>query len=234
MQALSPRIRDLPESERPLERLELHGAGPLATVELLAILVGSGGRGRSALAVAHDVLASSGSLKDLGRMEPGELARLPGVGRSRAARMMAALELGRRALAASEPGAVVESPADAAALLLPHFQGRDREHFGVLILDARNRLVARRTVAIGSLNASLVHPREVFRPAIVLRAARLVLFHNHPSGDPTPSPEDVALTRRLVDLGRTMGIEVLDHVVLGDGRFQSLRDGGAGPIPFGG
>lgn len=224
--ALTTRISDLPDAERPRERLLDLGAECLASVELLAVLIGSGSRGRSALMVAHELLARAGTVASIAAMDPLELADLPGVGRTRACRIMAALETGKRAMLPAEPRRRIESPEDAAAYLMPLYRSHDREHFGILMLDARNGILARRTIAIGSLNQSIVHPREVFRPAVVARAARVVVFHNHPSGDPTPSPEDLALTRRLVEAGRTMGIDLIDHLVLGDARFQSVRSTG--------
>ena len=225
-------IQSLPAAERPRERLLAQGPDGLSTVELLAILIGSGHRSRSALVIAHELFSETPSLGTLVRLEPLELARRTGIGPSRAARIMAGLTLGRRSLLPSEPRDRVHTPEDAAELLLPHYQHQSREHFGVLLLDSRHGVIARQTVTIGSLDRSLVHPREVFRPAIVHRAARIVLFHNHPSGDPSPSPEDLALTRRLVEVGQTLGIEVLDHIVLGDGIFESLRESRTGTAGF--
>lgn len=225
MDQATMRIVDMPERERPRERLLDAGAETLSTGELLAILVGSGSGGRSALHVGNDVLMEVGSLPAMARLAPAELARCRGIGAARAARILAALELGRRSLLPDKPRPKVQGPGEIAALLAPFVQARDREHFGSLLLDSRNAVIGRSTVAIGSLNASLVHPRELFRPAIVQRAARIVLWHNHPSGDPSPSPEDLTLTRRLESAGRTLGIPVMDHVILGEGTFHSMREG---------
>ncbi len=215
-------IQALPEDERPRERLARHGASALSNRELLALLLGTGARGRCALEVA-DALGSAGLRELFGRSHQ-DLAREPGVGSAKAARVLAALELGARA--ASEPRTAVpefRSPEDSARWLLPRYGARPVETFGLLALDVRHRLRREAVISVGCLTSSLVHPREVFQEAVLARAAGIVLFHNHPSGDPEPSAEDVSLTRRLVSAGELMGIDVLDHVILGAGRFSSLK-----------
>jgi DNA repair protein RadC len=221
----SARVCDLPAPERPRERLLAGGAGSLSERELLALLIGSGARGRSALALAEDLLRDG--LYALAQREPLELARERGLGPARAACVAAALELGSRLAAAPRPEApVFRSPAETAAFLLPRHSRRPVEVFGVLALDVRHRLRREVIVSTGCLTSSLVHPREVFQHAVLARAAGLVLFHNHPSGDPEPSADDVALTRRLAAAGTLMGIEVLDHLVLGAARWVSLKERG--------
>jgi DNA repair protein RadC len=220
------RLASLPRDERPRERLARHGASSLASRELLAALLGTGARGLSALELADTLLCSG--LHHLASRSLRELETVRGLGRAKATRLLAGLELGARLASGdgAEPVAL-QSPSDAARYLLPRYSSRPVETFGLLALDARHRLRCEAVVSVGSLTASLVHPREVFQEAVVSRAAALVLFHNHPSGDPEPSSEDLALTRRLAAAGSLMGIEVLDHVVLGAGRYVSLKERGA-------
>jgi DNA repair protein RadC len=223
--AYSPRrVRDLPLEERPRERLARLGPEALSTRELLALLVGCGTRRASALDLAEGLLGSG--LRGLRAASLGELRR-HGLGTARAARLVAALELGSRLVAEGRGEApCFRTPEDAGRYLLPRYAARPVETFGLLALDVRHRLRREAVVSVGCLTSSLVHPREVFQEAVVARAAALVLFHNHPSGDPEPSAEDLALTRRLAAAGTLMGIEVLDHVVLGAGRFVSLKQRG--------
>jgi DNA repair protein RadC len=218
-------LQDLPLDERPRERLASLGAGALSSRELLAALLGTGARGLSALDLAGELLGPG--LHTLAARSLPELEQVRGLGRAKAARVLAALELGGRL--ASDGGSVapsLQSPGEAARYLLPRYSARPVETFGLLALDARHRLRREAVVSVGCLTASLVHPREVFQEAVVSRAAALVLFHNHPSGDPEPSAEDLALTRRLAAAGSLMGIEVLDHLVLGAGRYVSLKERG--------
>jgi DNA repair protein RadC len=216
---------ELPQAERPRERLARSGAAALSSRELLAAVLGTGARGASALDLADGLLGRG--LHGLASRSLQDLERERGLGRAKAARVLAALELGARL--ASEGAAAstsLESPAEAARYLLPRYAARAVETFGLLALDVRHRLRREAVVSVGCLTASLVHPREVFQEAVVSRAAALVLFHNHPSGDPEPSAEDLALTRRLSAAGSLMGIEVLDHLVLGAGRYVSLKERG--------
>jgi len=218
-------LDELPPEERPRERLARHGASALSSRELLAVLLGTGARGRSALVVADELL--SAGLRSLAARSLAELEGARGLGRAKASRLLAALEIGARL--ASDPGETApafHAPADAGRYLLPRYATRPVETFGLLALDVRHRLRREAVISVGCLTASLVHPREVFQEAVVSRAAALVLFHNHPSGDPEPSAEDLALTRRLAAAGTLMGIEVLDHLVLGAGRFVSLKERG--------
>jgi DNA repair protein RadC len=225
-QAFAPRrVCDLPEDERPRERLARHGAAALSNRELLALLVGTGSRRASALDVAEGLLTSG--LRGLAERSLHDLEGERDVGRAKATRVLAALELGARLVSEGRADApVFRTPEDAARYLLPRYGARPVETFGLLALDVRHRLKKESVISVGCLTASLVHPREVFKEAIVCRAAALVLFHNHPSGDPEPSPEDVALTQRLASAGALMGIQVVDHVVLGAGRFASFKQRG--------
>jgi DNA repair protein RadC len=222
---LPRRVCDLPPEERPRERLARHGAGALSNRELLALVVSTGARRSSALAVAEDLLQTG--LRGLAGRSLPELERERGLGRAKATRVLAALELGARLASEGRTASPSFRTAEAAArYLLPRYGVRPVETFGLLVLDVRQRLKREVVVSVGCLTSSLVHPREVFQEAVASRAAALVLFHNHPSGDPEPSGEDVSLTRRLVSAGTLMGIEVLDHLILGAGRFVSLKQRG--------
>jgi DNA repair protein RadC len=217
-------MRDVSTGDRPREKLERSGAEALGDNELLALLIGHGTAEADALNVANAVLAASRGVHGLTRMDRDDLTRLAGVGGAVAARILAGVELGRRTLTvppARRPRFL--SPREAAIFLLPQYGAHPVERFGVLLLDARHRWLRTRLLSSGSRDASLVHPREVFREAAIAGASALVAFHNHPSGDPTPSAEDVALTRRLVRAGEVMGIDVIDHLVLADTRFCSLK-----------
>ena len=220
-------IRDQPRQERPRERLYWNGPEALADAELLALQLGSGTAGRSASDVAREMLATYGSLAEVAAREVTELARVMGVGPAKAARLVAASELGRR-LRARTPGVrvVLSAPADVYAAFGPLMEDLPREVFRVALLDAQNGLLRDRVVSEGTLSASLVHPREVFKPALLEPAASVILLHNHPSGDPTPSREDIRLTRQLVECARLLDLRVHDHLVIGRGRYVSLAERG--------
>ena len=213
--------------DRPREKLERLGPAGLGDNELLAVVLGSGSRGRNALDLANDVIDRAGGMHGLTRVTVGDLRRVAGVGRARAAQVLAAIELGRRTLArggVERPN--LRSPAQLAAHLLPQYGAGAVEQFGIVMLDSKSRLLQIRIVATGTIDAAVVHPREVFREAAAASAAAIVLFHNHPSGDPTPSPDDLDLTRRMINAGTVMGIDVVDHIILGDRRYFSLLEAG--------
>jgi len=218
-------MKELSPDDRPREKLLCHGAAALGDNELVALVIGNGSRRGSALAVANDVLAAHGGLHGLTRCTCDDLVRVVGIGRARAAQVVAAVELGRRTLARGPSARVrIGGPQDAAAFLMPRFGGRGVEQLGIVLLDTKHRVLRTAVLAIGTLNSSAVQPREVFREAAIGGAAAIVVFHNHPSGDPTPSPDDRELTRRLVAAGRLMGIDVIDHLVLGDTRYWSFKE----------
>ena len=224
-----PMIRDLPVDERPRERLVHAGEGALSMAELLAIILGTGVGGESALALATRLISRYGGLPGLARASFTELRAEKGLGPAKTAQLKAALELGRRMLLiAPEDRFVVRSPADVAQLLMAEMSHLEQEHFRVLYLDTRNRLLGSETVYVGSLNASHIRVSEVFREAVKRNCASIIVAHNHPSGDPTPSPEDVEVTRQLVAAGNLLDIEVLDHLIIGQQRFVSLRERGLG------
>jgi len=220
-------VSRFPAGDRPRERLVWKGPTALADAELLALQLGSGTRGQSAVALAHALLAAYGSLAEVAACEVNELARLRGVGPAKAARLVAAFELTRR-LRARIPGARTQlsAPAQVYEAFAPLMEDLKREVFRVALLDAQNGLLRDIVVSEGTLSASLVHPREVFKPAILESAASVILLHNHPSGDPTPSREDVRLTRQLVECARLLDLRVHDHVIVGRGRFISLAERG--------
>lgn len=223
-------IRDAPgerPDDRPRERLARLGVRALSDREVLALVLRTGARGADAAALAERLLARGGGLERVAGASLGELSRMRGLGPAKAAALVASFDLGRRL--AERPlrfGARIGGPGDVERHFLPRLGGRDRESFHTLLLDGRHRLIAEEEVSVGTLTASLVHPREVFRAAIGARAAALVLVHNHPSGDPAPSAEDHAVTGRLADAGRLLGITVVDHVIVARGGHYSFREAG--------
>ena len=220
-----PGLQTLQPEDRPREKLARLGAAGLSDHELVAVVLSVGTRRAGALALAAAVLATTGGLRGLARAGPAQLSHVSGLGPARAARLLAALELGRRALLrASDDRPQFAMPADVARWLLPQYGARPVEQFGVVLLDTKNRLLKVSIVSVGSLDATVVLPRDVFREAALKGAAALVLFHNHPSGDPTPSGDDIAITKRLEAAGQVMGIAVLDHVVLGDAGYFSFKE----------
>jgi DNA repair protein RadC len=218
-------MKDVAPHDRPREKLERLGASALGDNELLALVLGSGSRGVDALGLANHLIERSGGLHALPRAGVGDLRKVPGVGRARAAQVLAAVELGRRTLmrALKERPRFI-SPQDLALYLLPQYGSGTVERFGVVMLDTKHRLIRLKIVAVGSLDTTIVHPREVFREAASASAAAIVLFHNHPSGDPTPSHDDFELTARMAAAGEIMGIDVIDHMILADQRYYSVRE----------
>jgi DNA repair protein RadC len=211
--------------DRPREKLARLGADALGDQELLALVVGPGAPGRSALALATAVLARTGGLRGVARARLDELRQVPALGLARAARIVAAVELGRRSLTqVDEERPLFKAPHDLALFLLPRFGARPVEHFGVVLLDARHRWLGTKVLGVGTLDASLVHPRDVFREATLGGAAAIALFHNHPSGDPSPTRADGSVTERMAAAGRLMGIDVIDHVILADTGYYSYRE----------
>jgi DNA repair protein RadC len=215
----------MPEDD-PLVRLERGGPGSLALRELVALVLGAQTPRRRALEAAEDLLGAFSTLGALGRVGYQDLARVAGT--TRAAAVAAAIELGRRVAAAPvEQRAAIRSAGDVFALLGPVMRHLDCEHFRVVLLDRRHQVVRVAPVAVGGLDSAPIHPREVFKDAIRHSAAAVILVHNHPSGSPEPSGDDLRITARLQEAGRIVGIEVLDHLIIGDGRFVSLRERGA-------
>ena len=213
--------------DRPREKLQRLGASALGDNELMAIVLGHGRANASALDLANTLLAGIGGADRLARACVDDLTKIDGIGPARAAQILAAVELGRRTLTHGGRQRVqITSPQTVADLLLPQYGSRPVEQFGVVLLDTKHRVLRTTIVSIGTLDASIVHPREIFREATAAGAAAIVLFHNHPSGDPEPSKDDVDLTRRMVAAGMLMGIDVIDHVILAEVRYCSLREKG--------
>ncbi|MCP3773992.1 DNA repair protein RadC [Paenibacillus sp. MZ04-78.2] len=218
-------LRDVPSEDRPRERMMLYGAQALSNAELLAILLRTGTYHESAVHVAQRLLLQSGGLRMLTDMSMEQLTEIKGIGEAKALQIQAGIELGRRlARSTMNETVTIRSPQDVAALLMEDLRYLQKEHFVCLFLNTKNHVIGQETLSMGSLNASIVHPREVFRAAIKRSSASIVCAHNHPSGDPTPSPEDVEITKRLVQAGEIVGIDVLDHIVIGDKRYVSLKE----------
>ncbi len=219
-------IREMPQSERPRERLKERGASSLSNAELIAILFRTGVKGQSALQLAQQLMKDyNGSLDALARESLEVLARRKGVGEAKAIQLKASFELAcRLSVTSVNRRHVIESPEDAVAELREEMRLLDRESFRVLLLNTKNALLKKTEVSLGSLNASIVEPREVFKEAIAVSAASIILAHNHPSGDPTPSAEDISVTKRLVNAGELLNISVLDHVILGQQSESNRQD----------
>jgi DNA repair protein RadC len=218
-------MKSVAPHDRPREKLQRLGAPALGDNELVAVVFGSGQAATSALDLANQVLERTGGIDGLARARHDDLTQLPGIGSARAAQLLAAVELGRRTLTRADRHRVqITSPRMVAELLLPLYGNRPVEQFGVVLLDTKHRVMRTTVVTVGTLDASIVHPREIFREAAAAGAAAIVVFHNHPSGDPEPSGEDVALTHRLIAAGVLMGIDVIDHVILGNVRYCSMKE----------
>ena len=220
-------IREIPTSERPRERLALRGAGGLSAGELIGLIWGSGARGRSAVDLAEEALARFEGLTGLARATELELEALPGVGAAKAAQLTAAFELGRRLLADWPSGRwTIRSPGDVADRLILQMGRLEREELRIVLLNTKNVVLRVQTVYQGNVSSSLVRVGELFRDAVRLNATGVILVHNHPSGDPTPSPDDLHLTAEALAAGRLLDIEVLDHLIVGHDAWVSLRDRG--------
>jgi DNA repair protein RadC len=219
------RIKELPVSEQPRERLRDYGPNALSDAELLAILLRVGVSGINVVQLAQKLLIEHGGWVGLQRLSFEELTKIHGMGEAKAAQVKAALEIGRRLLLAQpEQRPQITSPADVANLLMIEMAHLEQEHLRVVLLNTKNYVLKIETVYIGSINSSAVRIGEVFKTALKQNSAAIIVVHNHPSGDPTPSPEDVAVTRQLVEAGKLLDVDVLDHLVIGQGRWVSLRE----------
>ena len=222
-----PTIKDLPENERPRERLLLLGDDAVSDVEVLAILIGKGGENRSALDLAKMLLVQKGNLTELAGMTAPELKQIPGIGDAKAAQLLAAFALAKRyATTRLEPGAAFNCSRDIYLHYKEALRHEKREIFTCVLVDIKHQFMGQERISIGTLRTSPAGPREVFRPAVRSAAHGVVFVHNHPSGDPAPSAEDLNITRRLVEVGKTIGIRVLDHVIIGSNDYYSFADKG--------
>ncbi|MCL4266764.1 MAG: DNA repair protein RadC [Anaerolineae bacterium] len=224
-------IRDMAAGERPRERLVQVGPTAVSTAELLAILLRTGVPGENVVRLAERLLIQFKDLPGLARASIPELMTVHGVGEAKAVEIKAALEIGRRLLAsAPQEKPRVSSPADAANLLMSEMMFLEKEHLKLVLLDTRNNVLGTPTIYVGSLNTSVIRVAELFRAAIKENAAAFIVAHNHPSGDPSPSPEDIRVTRQLAQAGKLLDIEVLDHVIIGHQRYVSLKERGLGAL----
>ena len=219
-------IRDMPADERPRERLARYGAQSLASAELLAIVLRTGTRNCSAVHLAEQLLSRFGGVRGLASADLTTLAKVHGVGNVKAIEIAACVELGQRMHAHADERPSITCPEDVVRVVGVTFADQKQEHFRVLLLDTKGRLLKQSQVSMGTLDASLVHPREVFKQAVLASAASIIVVHNHPSGDPAPSAADRDVTERLAEAGRLMGIALLDHVVVGGGRWFSFKQQG--------
>jgi DNA repair protein RadC len=220
-------VRDLPRQERPRERLQNFGPEALSAQELLALVIGRGIPKKSVMNIAQELLAKFGNVKAIGQATIEELSQIKGIGLAKAAQIKASFELGRREELEPElKNFDIKDPESVVKAIRASIKDKAKEHFKLILLNPRNKIIGISTISIGTLNASLVHPREVFKDAIMHTAASVVLAHNHPSGDPEPSEDDLKITKKLVESGKILGIEVLDHIIIAKNGFKSLANEG--------
>jgi len=218
-------IKQMAEDERPREKLVKYGANSLSNTELLAILIRTGTKYASAIDLAQQILSTNQEgLRVLTDSTVEELSCIKGIGLSKAAQMLAAIELGKRLAVMSNNTQGIKSPKDVSNLFMEEMRYYKKEHFKILLLNTKNEIISSNLVSVGSLNSSLVHPREVFVNAIKKSASCIILVHNHPSGNTRPSEEDINITKRLIEAGKIIGIDVLDHIIIGDGSYCSLKE----------
>ncbi len=218
-------LKDLPQEERPRERMRDLGAERLSNTELLAIILRTGHRAETAMHLAERILHEAGGLRFLPDYTLEELQQIKGVGLAKAVQIKAALEVGRRLAASARPGTpAFSSPREVAAYLKEELRYYKKEYFKIILLNTKNQLISLEDVSVGSLNSSIVHPREIFNPCVKKSAAAVILVHNHPSGDPSPSREDLEVTKRLVEAGKIIGIKVLDHMIIGESSYFSFKE----------
>ncbi|MDN3955515.1 RadC family protein [Sporolactobacillus laevolacticus] len=220
-------MRDVPQGDRPRERLIREGAPTLSNQELLAILLHSGTKNESVMQLAERLVSQFKGLELLKEASIEELKSVKGIGTAKAVQLLAGFEIGQRmARMVHDSRYAIRSPEDGADYVMEELRALKQEHFVALFLNTKNQVLQKKTIFVGSLNASIVHPREVFKEAVRQSAASIICFHNHPSGDPTPSREDIDVTKRLVSCGKMLGVDVLDHIVIGDRKFVSLKQKG--------
>ena len=220
-------VRDLPKPERPRERLQKLGPEALSSQELLALVIGRGIPKKSVMTIAQELMARFGNVKAISQATLEELSQIKGIGPAKAAQIKACFELAKREnLEADEESFDIKNPEAVFKLMSSSIKDKAKEHFKLILLNSRNKKIGLSTISIGTLTTSLVHPREVFKDAITHSAASVILAHNHPSGDPEPSEDDLKITRKLVESGKILGVEVIDHIIIGKTNFYSFREKG--------
>lgn len=218
-------LKELPEDERPREKILKYGTSVLSNAELLAIIIRTGSKDKTAIDLSRYLLTYFGGIKELSDCSLEQLRDLKGIGLAKACEIKAVFEIARRiSLPSSQQKYYIKSPSDCAYLLMETMRYLKKEHFKIVLLTTKNQVISVEEISVGSLNSSIVHPREVFNSAIKKNSAAIILTHNHPSGDPTPSKEDINITNRLIEGGKILGIDVLDHIIIGDGRYISLKE----------
>lgn len=221
------RIKELPANDRPRERLEKYGAEALSNAELLALLCRTGTSEYSVIALAEHILGKFGGLRGVATARAEELREIKGIGPAKSVEILAMVELGKRlAIASGGLDPIIRSPQDAADILMARLRDEKQEKFYGVFLNAKNMVIKTLQITVGVLDSSLITPREIFREGIACSSASVILAHNHPSGDPTPSQDDITVTKRLCSAGTAIGIEVLDHLIIGDNRWLSLKERG--------
>lgn len=218
-------IKDIPEEERPRERLAKYGAEVLSNSELLAIILRTGSRSDSAISLASRVLKEGAGIKCLYESSFEQLKGIKGIGTAKASQIKASLELGRRLKTYRDNGSIyIKTPGDIAEMVMEEMRYLKKECLKLILLNTKNVVISVKDVSVGSLNSSIVHPREIFVEAIKVSSASVIICHNHPSGDPTPSQEDINVTKRVYEAGKIVGIDLIDHVIIGDGKYVSLKE----------
>ena len=221
------KMEEIPVEDRPRERLKNIGVEALSVRELLAIVVGPGTRQMGAMDLAGEVVSAFESVRDMAGASVERLSRVSGMGFAKACRLRASIELGKRVVKAGRgERRTVRCPEDAACLVMEDMKNLDREHFKVILLDSKNAVISVETVSVGTVNASIVHPREALKPALEKSATSMILVHNHPTGNVSPSREDILITRRFEKCGRILGIEIVDHLIIGDDDYKSMKESG--------
>jgi len=219
------RIKDIPKDERPRERLIKHGPSSLSNAELLSIIMGTGNKKENALLLSTRLLTNY-TLRELSEITIGELKGISGIKNAKACRILAAVEIGKRIVSHKDSKRSINSPEDIADMLMPEMRRLRKECLKGIHLDSKCGIIKEEVLSIGGLSTNTIFPREVFRTSIIHSAAAIILVHNHPSGDPEPSEEDIEFTRRIAEAGRLIGIELLDHIIIGDGRYVSMKERG--------
>ena len=218
-------ITSLPKSERPREKLQNYGVKALSNAELLAILLRTGTKNESSLSLSYKILSKNDGIKFLANAEITDLNGISGIGLAKASQLIAAVELGKRIAQYSyNEDVYVKKPQDAVSILMEEMRYYKKEHMKIIMLNVKCKVIGIKEISVGNLNSSLAHPREIFIPAIKNSSANIILTHNHPSGDPTPSKDDIEITRRVYEAGKILGIELYDHIIIGDGVFISLKE----------